>query len=132
MLFINSGPTPSVTSRSHVRPSVRLLVRGVRCEHMGYLKETASCFWDMKFVALVSIVDCVVVVLFLAVKMICSDCGACVALCCVLAQMLSDCVCVHSLIAWWCGGRKSLLLRSKGVSARSVEPGVLFGDFGAV
>lgn len=63
---------------------------------MGYLKETASCFSDMKFVALVSIVDCVVVELLLLIKMVCSDCGASVALCCVLAQMLSDCVCVLS------------------------------------
>ena len=52
--------------------------------------------------------------------------------CGVLAQMLSDCVCVHSWIAWWCGGWKNLLLRLKGASARSVEPGVLFDDFGAV
>jgi hypothetical protein len=58
---------------------------------MGYLKETASCFSDMKFVALVSIVDCVVVELLLLIKMVCSDCDS-VVLCAFTLGLRGDVV----------------------------------------
>jgi hypothetical protein len=51
----------------------------------------------------------------------------------VLAQMLSTaCAFTLGLRGDVVVGRKCLLLRSNGAGARSVKPGVLFGDVGVV
>ena len=79
-------------------------------------------------VALVSIVDCVVVVvvLLLLIKMVCSGCGS------VVFCAYSD-ACAFTLgLRGDVAVRSRLLLRSSGAGARSVEPGVLFGDVCAV
>jgi len=47
--------------------------------------------------ALVSIVDCVVVVLLLLVMMVCFDCA--IVVMCVRSNAV-DCVCVHSWVSW--------------------------------